>query len=145
MEYPDRPILMCSVDADGMQMQEGANNPRSSDILVPTTAAAAAAGQAMRAEDLDTPDAIEDEDGSLSAPVVYASLVLGMITVFKNASEEHLSFEGRIKRGGVLAGGDGGVGPGPSVLDDVTSASDGESTAVASSAVWDERVSGELG
>lgn len=142
MEYPEGPSLGWSVDADDMQMQERADIPSSSDVLLPTAAAAAAAGKAMRAEDWDTSDAVEQEDGSLSAPIVYASLVLGMITMFKSTPEEHVSFEERIQGGGVVKEGDRGVGSVLSVADDVTAAPEGKSAAVASAPAWAERVSG---
>lgn len=60
---------------DGVQMHE---HHASSELLLP-----AAAGQEMNA---DSPDAVEGGDGDLSAPIVYSSLLLGMITVFKNGN-----------------------------------------------------------
>lgn len=36
-----------------------------------------------RSDDWETPDAVVNDDGGLSAPLVYASLMLGMITVWK--------------------------------------------------------------
>lgn len=39
-----------------------------------------------RGDDWETPDAVENDDGGLSAPLMYASLVLGMITVWKDRS-----------------------------------------------------------
>ena len=48
-----------------------------------------------RGDEWETPDAVENDDGGLSAPLMYASLVLGMITVWKkdmNVVTE--SFEG---------------------------------------------------
>lgn len=54
----------------------------SSEVLPPETAAETTT---IRAEDWDNPGAAESDDGGLSAPIVYASLVLGMITMFKSA------------------------------------------------------------
>lgn len=36
-----------------------------------------------RGDNWETPNAVKNDDGGLSAPLMYASLVLGMITVWK--------------------------------------------------------------
>ena len=36
-----------------------------------------------RGDEWETPDAVENDDGGLSAPLMYASMVMGMITVWK--------------------------------------------------------------
>ncbi|CAM9637940.1 unnamed protein product [Ectocarpus fasciculatus] len=77
MEYPERPPPAWSMDIDGVQMHE---QHASSELLLP-----AAAEQEMNA---DSPDAVEGGDGDLSAPIMYSSLVLGMITVFKNGNDD---------------------------------------------------------
>lgn len=73
MEYPERSTLVWNADGGA-----------SSEVLLPPETEQA--GQAMRAEDWDDPGAAESSDGGLSAPVVYASLVLGMITVFREGA-----------------------------------------------------------
>lgn len=88
MEYPEISTLVWST-----------NGGPSSEILPPEIA-----GQSMRAEDWDGPGATESNDGSLSAPIVYASLVLGMITVFRDDAETAASRGG----GQVLEEGRGG-------------------------------------
>ncbi|CAM9492210.1 unnamed protein product [Ectocarpus sp. 6 AP-2014] len=77
MEYPERPPPAWSMDIDGVQMHE---HHASSELLLP-----AAAWQEMNA---DSPDAVEGGDGDLSAPIVYSSLLLGMITVFKDGNSD---------------------------------------------------------
>lgn len=48
-----------------------------------------------RGDEWETPDAVENDDGGLSAPLMYASLVLGMITVWKKDRDLAMeSFEG---------------------------------------------------
>ncbi|CAB1105364.1 unnamed protein product [Ectocarpus sp. CCAP 1310/34] len=75
MEYPERPPPAWSMDIHGVQTHE---HHASSELLLP-----AATGHEMNA---DSPDAVEGGDGDLSAPIVYSSLLLGMMTVFKNGN-----------------------------------------------------------
>ncbi len=138
MEYPDRqpaPPVWSMGDADGVHISEGAGP--SSELLLPdkTTEAAAAAegGQA-------TPGAVEGADGRLSAPIVYASLVLGMIVVFKNAagkasSKGQGSILGQDGHGGAAAAGRASVGG------STTATAAGGENSSETVAVWDERVS----
>lgn len=70
-----------------------------------------------RGDEWETPDAVENDDGGLSAPLMYASLVLGMITVWKDMNVAIESFEGE------------GMGSMPS-----------EETPVQRPAVWSEQV-----
>lgn len=97
MEYPERPTLVWSTDGP------------SSEVLPPETAA----GQGARgARDWENPDAAEegsnnDDNAGLSAPIVYASLVLGMITVFKDADGTDAA---AVSGGEVLEKGHSGAG-----------------------------------
>lgn len=73
------------------------------------------AGKSTSTESWDTPDAVEGDDGSLSAPVMYASLVLGMITVFKSGATSDRTGEGAGRRegeAGPVSIGDGVAGGG---------------------------------
>eukprot|EP00903_Cladosiphon_okamuranus_P006858 g6679.t1 len=70
IEYPEGSTLVWSADGGP-----------GSEVLLPPEAETAE--QTMRAEDWDNPGAAESSDGGLSAPIVYASLVLGMVTVFR--------------------------------------------------------------
>lgn len=94
------------MDIDGVQMHE---QHASSELLLP-----AAAGQEMNA---DSPDAVEGGHGDLSAPIMYSSLVLGMITVLKF--------------------GDDDVEIRPPSAGEIAAPRDGEEARV----LWDERVS----
>lgn len=67
-----------------------------------------------RGDEWETPNATENDDGGLSAPLMYASLVVGMITVWKKDRR-------------IVEGAEGGEG--------------GEGKVSAEEAVWDDRVS----
>ena len=141
MEYPERPTAAAwNMDgADGMQMPESAS--LSSELLLPDkTAAAAAAGQGQAATTVedghDSAAAVEGGDGRLSAPIVYASLVLGMIVVFKNAGAGKVSSAGQ---GGVLADEGHGGAAGQAPIGGLTTSTEGDGAE--NVAVWNERVS----
>lgn len=96
-----------------------------------------AEGTDKRTESWDTPDAVERDDGSLCAPVMYASLVLGMIAVYRGAADDGAS-EG-VGSGGGLGDRDAGTGQ-LSVRSGV--AEGGNKRA---EALWNRRVSDEVG
>lgn len=60
-----------------------------------------------RGDEWETPDAVENDDGGLSAPLMYASLVLGMVTVWKKDRNAAAQPAGEEAGGaGVLPGAD---------------------------------------
>lgn len=110
-----------------------ADGGSSSEVLLPPETETAE--HTTRAEDWDNTAAAESSDGGLSAPIVYASLVLGMITVFRGGA------------GAAAAAASGGNGDScgerhaepEGVAVDAIPAEDGGAEPAA--AVWGERVS----
>lgn len=116
------------MEVDCTRVEQKAHRP-GRHLVLPATA-----GKTTRTESWDTPDAVEGDDGSLSAPVMYASLVLGMITVFKSGARYDVAAEGKGDR---VAVGEGEGGAGPVSIGERLSQGGGEQA----EAVWDQRVS----